>query len=50
VLRGDGSVIDGLYAAGNCAASLCGPHYVGAGQSIGTSSVFGFVAANMAKL
>jgi len=48
VLRADGSVIPGLYAAGNCAASLCGPHYVGAGQSIGCSSVFGFVAANCA--
>lgn len=47
VMRSDGSVIDGLYAAGNCAASLCGPHYIGAGQSIGTSSVFGFIAANM---
>ncbi len=45
VLRSDGSVIDGLYAAGNCAASLCGPHYVGAGQSIGCSSVFGYIAA-----
>ncbi len=48
VLRADGGVIDGLYAAGNCAASLCGPHYVGAGQSIGCSSVFGFIAANHA--
>ncbi len=48
VLRSDGSVIGGLYAAGNSAASLCGPHYVGAGQSIGCSSVFGFVAANSA--
>ncbi len=48
VLRTDGSVIAGLYAAGNCAAPLCGPHYVGAGQSIGCSSVFGFVAANCA--
>ena len=45
VLRADGTVIDGLYAAGNCAASLCGPHYVGAGQSIGCSSVFGYIAA-----
>ena len=47
VMRSDGSVIEGLYAAGNCAASLCGPHYVGAGQSIGASSVAGFIAANM---
>ncbi|MFV8817548.1 FAD-dependent oxidoreductase [Haliea sp. E17] len=48
VLRPDGSAIPGLYAAGNSAASLCGPHYVGAGQSIGCSSVFGFIAANCA--
>jgi 3-oxosteroid 1-dehydrogenase len=44
----DGSVIGGLYAAGNCTASLCGPHYIGAGQSIGASSVFGHVAAKAA--
>lgn len=50
VLRPDGSVIDGLFAAGNCAASLCGPNYVGPGQSIGASSVFGFIAANVAKV
>ncbi len=48
VLRPDGTVIPGLYAAGNSAASLCGPRYVGAGQSIGCSSVFGFIAANRA--
>lgn len=48
VLRPDGSVIAGLYAAGNCAASLCGAHYVGAGQSIGCSSVFGYIAATRA--
>jgi 3-oxosteroid 1-dehydrogenase len=45
VMRSDGSVIGGLYAAGNCTASLCGPYYVGAGQSIGASSLFGYVAA-----
>jgi 3-oxosteroid 1-dehydrogenase len=45
VMRGDGSVIDGLFAAGNCAASLCGPYYVGAGQSVGA---FGFIAATQA--
>jgi 3-oxosteroid 1-dehydrogenase len=45
VLRSDGSVIDGLYAAGNCAAPLAGPHYIGAGLSIGASSVFGYLAA-----
>jgi 3-oxosteroid 1-dehydrogenase len=45
VMRPDGSVIDGLYAAGNCTASLVGPYYVGAGQSVGASSIFGYIAA-----
>lgn len=45
VLRDDGSVIAGLYAAGNSTASLSGPFYAGAGLSIGASSVFGFIAA-----
>ncbi len=44
VLRADGSAIDGLYAAGNCAAPIAGDHYIGAGQSLATSSVFGYVA------
>jgi len=48
VLRPDGSVIPGLYAAGNSTASLSGPYYVGAGLSIGASSVFGYIAANQA--
>ncbi|MBV9995763.1 MAG: FAD-binding protein [Caulobacteraceae bacterium] len=45
VLRNDGSAIPGLYAAGNSTASLSGPYYVGAGLSIGASSVFGYIAA-----
>lgn len=48
VLRADGGVIEGLYAAGNCTASLAGPNYVGAGQSIGASGVFGYIAAQHA--
>jgi 3-oxosteroid 1-dehydrogenase len=48
VLRRDGSVVEGLYAAGNCAAPIAGPYYVGAGHSLGTSSIFGFVAVNHA--
>ena len=48
VMRPDGSVIEGLYAAGNCTASLCGHYYVGAGQSIGASSIFGYIAAKQA--
>jgi 3-oxosteroid 1-dehydrogenase len=45
VKRVDGSVVEGLYAAGNCAAPIAGPHYVGAGHSIGCSAVFGMLAA-----
>lgn len=48
VLRADGRVVEGLYAAGNCAAPLAGRHYAGAGLSIGASGVFGFVAARRA--
>ncbi len=45
VLRGDGSVIDGLYATGNSTASVMGRSYPGAGASIGASFVFGYRAA-----
>ena len=48
VLRDDGTIIEGLYAAGNCAAPFAGPHYVGAGQSIAASAVFGYRAARHA--
>lgn len=44
VKRADGSVIPGLYATGNCAAPIAGAHYIGAGQSIGSSAVFGMIA------
>jgi len=45
VLRSDGSIIEGLYAAGNCTASVMGRRYVGAGASIGPSMTFGYIAA-----
>jgi 3-oxosteroid 1-dehydrogenase len=45
VKRPDGSVIEGLYATGNCTSPLAGPYYIGAGHSIGCSAVFGMVAA-----
>lgn len=48
VLRTDGSVIEGLYATGNCTASVMGRSYVGAGASIGASYTFGYVAARHA--
>lgn len=49
-LREDGSVIDGLYAAGNCSASVMGRTYPGPGSTIGPAVVFGMRAArDMAK-
>jgi 3-oxosteroid 1-dehydrogenase len=48
VLRGDGSVIEGLYATGVSTASPMGRVYPGAGASVGPSLVFGYVAAKHA--
>jgi 3-oxosteroid 1-dehydrogenase len=48
VLRGDGSVIPGLYATGVSTASVMGRAYPGAGCSVGPSFVWGYVAARHA--
>lgn len=48
VLREDGSVIAGLYAAGNITAPVVGHSYPGAGASIGGGIAFGYVAARHA--
>ncbi len=45
VLRADGSVIEGLYAAGNASASVMGHSYAGAGATIGPAMTFGYLAA-----
>lgn len=45
VLRPDGSVITGLYAAGNVSASVMGHSYAGAGATIGPAMTFGYIAA-----
>lgn len=44
-LRPDGSVIDGLYAAGNCSAAVMGHTYAGPGATIGPALTFGYLAA-----
>ncbi|WP_413451613.1 FAD-dependent oxidoreductase [Georgenia phoenicis] len=50
-LREDGSVIEGLYSAGNNSASVMGRTYPGPGSTIGPAAVFGMRAArHMAKV
>lgn len=49
VLDTEGNPVDGLYATGNCTASVMGRKYLGAGASIAASAVFGHVAANHAS-
>ena len=46
VLRADGTVIPGLYAAGNSSAAVMGHSYAGAGSTIGPAMTFGYIAAN----
>jgi 3-oxosteroid 1-dehydrogenase len=45
VLRADGSVIVGLYAAGNTSAVVMGRSYAGPGATIGPAMTFGYLAA-----
>jgi 3-oxosteroid 1-dehydrogenase len=49
VLREDSSPIEGLYATGNCSASVMGGSYPGAGATIGPSMTFGYIATRHAS-
>jgi 3-oxosteroid 1-dehydrogenase len=48
VLRADGSRMEGLYATGNCTASVMGRTYPAAGASIAASFIFGYAAVKNA--
>ena len=48
VLREDGSPIEGLYATGNCSASVMGRTYPGPGSTLGPTTTFGYIAARHA--
>lgn len=45
VLREDGTVLPGLYAAGNVSSAVMGTTYPGPGGTIGPALVFGYLAA-----
>lgn len=47
-LRPDGSIIEGLYAAGNAAGNAFGRVYPGPGATIGQGMVYGYIAARHA--
>jgi 3-oxosteroid 1-dehydrogenase len=48
VLRETGAPIPGLYAIGNCSASVMGHSYPGAGATLGPATTFGYIAARHA--
>jgi len=48
VLKESGEPIPGLYAIGNCSASVMGHSYPGAGSTLGPATTFGYIAARHA--
>jgi 3-oxosteroid 1-dehydrogenase len=48
VLKESGEAIPGLYAIGNCSASVMGHSYPGPGSTLGPATTFGYVAARHA--
>jgi 3-oxosteroid 1-dehydrogenase len=46
VVHTSGEAIDGLYAIGNCSASVMGISYPGAGATLGPAMTFGYIAVN----
>lgn len=45
ILKTDGQPINGVYAAGNCSASVMGESYPGPGATLGPGMTFGYIAA-----
>ncbi|MCC5577485.1 FAD-dependent oxidoreductase [Microtetraspora sp. AC03309] len=45
-LRAGGTVVPGLYATGNAAATIMGRSYAGAGATLGPAMTFAYIAAN----
>lgn len=45
VITADGSPLPGLYASGNCTASVFGRSYPGPGATLGPAMAFGYIAA-----